>query len=271
MSDPLSFIALGAGIGGVASKFAEKAWETAERWLTSKFGEHSEISKEIAHKNAASFLNELAQRIQKLEESGHIKAENVLKEQQHPQFSATLQNAIIRSAQTDNNDKHVMLAELIAHRLSSESESILSLASQMAVDAIALTTKRQLELLALCSFLEEIKPKTPINNYCEWLDVFLDRLGVVEFYEIDALHLVALSCITYDPTSEKSLAFVLGFKFGIFDEDAFSDLKNIDWLQVTWDIGLAGVKLTSVGSLVGSLAFNHITGIQAGMPKWYGG
>jgi hypothetical protein len=258
MSDPLSFIALGAGIGGLASKFAEKAWETSEHWLTSRFSGHSAVARAKAKENAAAFMVELATRIQKLEDAGQIRSEAASKEEEHPQFTVTLQAAIIRAAQTDNREKHLLLADLIARRLASESESILSLSSQMAVDAIALATNRQLRLLALCSFIEVVRPKGPLKNPGFWLDVFVKHFNDVAFYEIDAMHLVALSCATFDPT------------FNSFEEGAFSASVYLEDLQSLWDSGLSGVKLTSVGSLIGALAFDHILGVDLGMPKWYG-
>src|SRR5512135_1945734 len=115
MADPLSLIALGAGVGGLASKFAEKTWEASERWLTSRFADHAEVAKLRAKENAAAFIVELANRIQKLEDAGKIRSEGITKEEQHPQFTVTLQAAIMRAAQTDSQEKHELLANLIAN------------------------------------------------------------------------------------------------------------------------------------------------------------
>ena len=39
-------------------------------------------------------------------------------------------------------------------------------------------------------------------------------------------------------------------------------------LQTQWDFGLAGVELTSVGLIVGALAYDQLTGRDLGPPKW---
>jgi hypothetical protein len=276
VTDPLSIVTLGAAVGGVAGKFAEKAWAAAERWLSIRFAEHTEAAKAQAHANAAEFLIDLANRVSELERNGRIDKEGVTGQQQHPQFTATLQCAILRAAQTDDRDKHSLLARLISERLAARSESIIALASQMACDAIALSTQRQLKLLALCSFLEEIHPKNPVYDARRWLEIQLEPLtGLDWFYEVDALHLVALSCVSFDPKTDKSLFAHLFLKIGLknqdaeFREDVFSGSTNIDWLQGLWTEGLAGVQLTSVGSLVGALAYDSIRGTNTGpAPRW---
>jgi hypothetical protein len=271
MADPLSLIALGAGIGGVAGKVAEKAWDTGERWLAAKFGEHSEVARLRARENAAAFMLDLAERLRSLETNGRLDGGRAAAEQQHPQFSTTLQGALLRAAQTENREKHQLLAELIAQRLVSESESLITLASQMAVDAIALATPRQLRLLALCSFLEEVRPRDPVDDHCLWLDVCLRPFEDLWFYKIDAMHLAALSCVLFDQTSQKGLDVSLGFKFLRFEDGMFAKSAGYEWLTSLWTEGLAGVQLTSVGSLVGALAYDRLTGAHTGIPKWYGG
>ena len=95
------------------------------------------------------FLNELAQKVKQLEESKQISQEKINSAQDHPDFSALLQKALLTSAQTDNKDKHVILARLVSERLKTEPESILALGSKMACDAISYATVNQLMILGL--------------------------------------------------------------------------------------------------------------------------
>lgn len=68
MPDPVALIALAAAVSGVAGKFAEKAWESSERWLSERFGSHAEVARNQARENAAAFVRQLAEDIKTLED-----------------------------------------------------------------------------------------------------------------------------------------------------------------------------------------------------------
>jgi len=51
-------------------------------------------------------------------------------------------------------------------------------------------------------------------------------------------------------------------------EDDFKHVSILDTLQSNWDGGLAGVQLTSVGSIVGGLSLSQIMGEDFGPPDW---
>ena len=57
MADPHSLIAAGAVVGGLASKIAEKAWDSGERWLRERFASHAAEAQEQAYENAAKFIH----------------------------------------------------------------------------------------------------------------------------------------------------------------------------------------------------------------------
>lgn len=271
MTDPVSLIALGAAVGGSAGKVTERAWDSAETWLRERFGSHSVSAQQRARLNAADFVKRLADSLALLEHSHEVDRERIEKTSTHPQFTALLQRTVINSAQTDESSKHTLLAKLISARLLSDCETTLSLASSMASDAISLSTARQLRLIALSSFVFEVRPRVirDEQHYREWLTLSLEPFCGLEFEDIDARHLVAISCATYDPQSERDLALWLKFKWGPGHLTLeLDDLPVIDELQSMWDSGLAGLLLTSVGSLVGALAFDQITGGYSGLPQW---
>ena len=267
MPDPISLIALGAAVGGAAGKFAEKSWEIAEGWLRERFGSHSATARQQAEHNAAQFVRELAI---SLEKSG-VASRTIEKASTHPQFSVVLQSAVIGAAQTSEASKHLLMAKLVANRLSSEAESTYSLASQLAIQAICQTTHRQLTLLAVACFLHEIRPKhvTSTKAYLDWLDIWISKFSGFAFHDIDARHLVAVACVTYDPTSERSLEWLLRLKGGEKCMKArVLGLASIQALEIDWSEGLNGVMLTSVGSIVGGLALDHTVGSDSGLPGW---
>ena len=235
MPDPISLIALGAAVGGAAGKFTEKAWDSSERWLKERFGSHRAAAQKLARENAADFVRELADR-----------------------------------AETNDHTKHRLLATLVANRMQSAPETTLALASQLASDAITRSTQRQLTLMALQAFIEGVQPKYPmkLSMFEVWLKVNLEPFEDFEFHEIDARHLVAIACATFDPTSQRMLGLMLAMKrHGKLLRKINEILANTN-LQMQWDHGLAGVELTSVGLVVGALAYDQMTGRDLGPPKW---
>ncbi len=271
MADPLSMIAIGAAVGGTAGKLAEKAWDSGERWLRERFGSHGAEAQEHARVNAAQFVEHLAKRVKALEDLREVNAARVAEAERHPQFSSLLQQSLLNAAQTDDVAKHNMLARLVATRLASEAETTLALASQLASDAIARSTRRQLMLMALSCFLQDIRPRDPLSlsDYRQWLELFLIPFVDFEFKDFDARHLVAIACVSYDPSSERDLDLLLQMKGGEHSLGvSFEDLRAVETLQVQWNEGLAGVFLTSVGSIVGGLAFDQTSGKSSGMPRW---
>jgi len=272
MTDPLSLIALGAAVGGVAGKLSERAMDGAAGWLRDRFAHHKESAIKAARENTENFVIELANRVQALEAEKQVNAEEAEIRESHPQFALLLQEAVLAGAQTNSNEKHKILADLVAARLTVNADTTLAIASEMACQAISRATSRQLMLLALCSFLEDIRPKEPIEkqHYGYWLDTILDPFLDLEFIEIDVLHLAAINCTTYDPASGKSLQLLLNMKVRakIIVENNFEESVHLDFLEIMWGEGLAGVQLTSVGKLIGGLVFDRLFGISTGIPKW---
>ena len=270
MPDPISLIALGAVVGGAAGKFTEKAWDSSERWLRERFGSHRVAAQKQARENAAAFVRQLAGRVKKLEDERRLKRHQLDDVASHPQFSALLQRSVLNAAETNERTKHDLLATLVANRMQSPPETTLALASQLASDAITRSTQRQLTLMALQAFIEGVRPKHQMkfSMFKVWLKVTLEPFEDFEFHEIDARHLVAIACATFDPTSQRMLALMLAMKGQGKILTKINEILADTNLQMQWDHGLAGVELTSVGLIVGALAFDHMTGRDLGPPKW---
>ena len=160
--------------------------------------------------------------------------------------------------------------------MASDAETTTTLSCELASDAIAHSTRRQLELVALCCFIDEVGPKNQIQtraHYHKWLEIHLQPFENFEFVELDARHLVAVGCASYDPSSNRSLPLALLMKAGthLYEElnnDDFQSIPVIADLQVYWDLGLAGVQLTSVGSIVGGLTLGQLKGVDFPLPDW---
>jgi hypothetical protein len=276
MPDPLSLIAASAAIGGLASKVAEKAWDSGERWLREKFGTHQEEAQEVARLNAARFVGQLAHRVEQLEKDHKVNSQRLSDAQRNPQFSALLQQTLLNAAKTSDEGKIDLLANLVATRMASPAETTVSLACELASDAISRCTSRQLRLTALSCFIDEVRPRDKIDSsedYKLWLELQLKPFNEFEFVPLDARHLVAVACATWNPSSERSLEAILQMKAGPhlirqLHDEGLHDVHTVQNLRICWDLGLAGVSLTSVGSVVGGLALGQIKGLDIGLPDW---
>lgn len=272
MSDPVSIIAVAAAVGGMAGKVAERTWDSAERWLSNRFGSHALAVRNQAQANSAEFVQILADRVRVLEERREIDASAVEETERHPQFSALLQDTLLSAAQTNDREKHAILADIIALRLASDAETTAALAAPLAASAVARATSRQLRLMGLVCLIDEIWPSkgSTKEHFREWLSQMLEPFNDYEFYTMDALHLAAVACITFDPRSGRDLSTILNLKAVLLLKELV-DLTNVRGfpdLQSNWDEGLAGVQLTSVGSIIGGLVFNQLTGATLQLPKW---
>ena len=260
--EPLSIVVISAAAGGLAGKFIEKAWDSGEKWIQSYFKDHKEKSQQNATENSIDFLNELAQRVKLLEENKQIKQEQIKQAQDHPDFSAMLQKALLTAAQTDSSDKHKLLARLVSERMKVQSESILALDSKMACDAISYATVNQLMLLGLLATIYIIRPnpfppkRITLEQFQEWMDnwvtTHLAPFLTIDIKPLDIIHLGSLSCLT-------RLSFVGRDLNKIYSKDdfkfEFNKLKNQglkikinEWWK---DGGIQQVDLTSVGYIIG--------------------
>jgi hypothetical protein len=179
---------------------------------------------------------------------------------------------LLNAAETEDAEKHDLLARLVANRLAVASETTVALASQMASDTIARCTRDQLCLLALVCFVDEVNVRDGLDEpgFRHWLDVFLRPFDDFEFRDIDARHLVALGAVAYDPARERDLVMWLQLKNqnDNIDFEKLLEITRVEMLKMNWDMGMAGVRLTSVGSIVGGLALDQLLGKRSEPPRW---
>ncbi len=267
MTDPITLAVATA----VVSKSVEKLWDIYGHWLTEVFGSHSAEAQQEARENTTQFIQELAIRIDVGENVQPASERIISRGATHPQFSYLLQKSILNAAKTDDRQKHALLAQLIADRLATQPNTTFSLASEMVSDAITLSTPHQLKLMAICGFLEDLRPRDPlpVADYRLWLNSFLTPFSDFEFRIFDARHLVAVGCASFDRQSGRDLDILLQMKGGLHCiGSTFTDAEELYYLQSAWVEGMAGVQLTSVGSIVGCLALDQFLGINCGLPDW---
>lgn len=272
MADPLSLVALGAAVGGAAGKFVEKAWDSGEKWVTTYFKDHQPAAQQKAIENSGHFLADLSKRLEALEKSGAATKDKIASAQEQPDFSVLLQRALISSAQTSNSDKHELLSRLVAERVKSDAESVVSLASKMACDAIAYASPSHLKILGLAAVLVGIQPSRKLKNdeFVSWLQRQVSPFAGVRATHLDFIHMESLSCLVFESFITRDLQQVLvskgveGFDYGQFAASAMG--KS---LVEVWETDkLKCIRLTSVGQLIGILVSDQLSSSNTDLSKW---
>jgi len=281
MVDPGS-IAIGAAIGGAAGKFVEKAWSQGEKWITSYFKDHAPEAIEKAQQNSLEFLSELAKRVKNLEEQGEQEKKIIEESLNQPDFSALLQKAMMSSAQTEDKQKHALLAKLVANRLTVETESMFALASRQACDAVSMLTINQMKILGLLIFKDRVQqsPFPPVNMsqeefnkwYVEYLTDNMQLYQDLTISRLDMVHLGALSCISILGISVRDhLRHILWPKkeSGVtFDIKLFTSTELGKKMEELWESHLNGVSPTSIGELIGIYVSDMLRNTTTSLEGW---
>lgn len=276
--EPISMIVLGAAVGGAAGKFVEKAWDSGEKWLQTYFKDHKEPAQQKAIENSIDFLNELANKVKMLEESQQISKEKIESAQDHPDFSAILQKALLTSAQTESKDKHIILARLVSERLKSSPESILALSSKMACDVISYITVNQLMILGLATNFYSIRPEPfpPLNAnetnfqnlFDNWLIARLKPYESIEFKQIDITHLESLSCLKVNTFIGRAINRMFTKDNLTYDFEKMRDTFLRDSMKKIWKDGLQAIDLTTVGQIIGVSVSDLLTNSNTIFKGW---
>ena len=272
MPDPLSLVALGAAIGGGAGKFVEKAWDSGEKWIVSYFANHQEKAREKAEENSADFLKKLGARVAELENNNQISEDSLVTAQEHPDFSVVLQKAMLSAAQTDSESKHDLLSRLVAERIQAAPESMLSMASKMACDAISFTTPNQLQILGLLTNILYIEPSglTHQSQQMPWLQARTAPFLSVNANPMDYTHLESLSCMKFESFITRDLSQILTQKLGKgFEYEEFKLTQLGDKLIAIWEEkSLKSCQLTTVGQILGIMVSDQFIGGKTNMSGW---
>ena len=193
---------------------------------------------------------------------------------EHPDFSVVLQKAMLSAAQTENQNKHELLSRLVAERIQAPPESLVSMASKMACDAISFTTPNQLLILGLLTNILYIVPSETIieTQKLEWIQTRVSKFLELNLrtLDLDCNHLESLSCTTVISIISNDLPKILSHKFGgAFDFDTFKSKPTGEKLVKMWkESHLQKCNLTTVGQILGVMVSDQHLGDKTSFAAW---
>lgn len=273
----LSTVVLSAGVGGAAGAFVKEVTEHGVDWLIELVASHSEDVQAAAQENARRFLIRLAQRVERLEAELPVDGKQILDNAlSDPGTSLVMRRALVSAAATNSDDRHQILADLIAQRLNADPDDLVALAGGAACDVVCALTTRQMNLLALAVRIYDIRPiadgplRTPDQaaydqDVLKWWEP-LDALvrNCVGVSRMDFRHLDAMSCI-YTRSFRADLLAVLS----LINEPPFklspADLQRQPWwpdLNNIWELGLGNAYATSIGGMVGTMRHDMVVNLK---------
>jgi hypothetical protein len=108
------------------------ALEYGGKWLATRFRDHYPRAVEKAKDNSRDFVNKLAERVAQLTERQQVDRAIIDRALEEPSFGVILQKALIGSSQTESQEKHELLARLVAMKLDAPQESLRSVVAPLA-------------------------------------------------------------------------------------------------------------------------------------------
>lgn len=180
---------------------------------------------------------------------------------------------MLSAAQTENESKHDLLSRLVAERIKASPESMLSLASKMACDAISYTTPNQLKILGLLTNILYVEPSSIITDqsqYMQWLQARTTQFLDVNANRMDYTHLESLSCMKFEAFITRDLSKILSGKFkGTFNYEDFKQSQLGERLVDIWENkALKNTQLTTVGQIIGVMVIDQYVGGKTNMEGW---
>jgi hypothetical protein len=254
---------LAGAAGALVKQLADKGID----WLIQLVGSHSPAVQAQAQINLQNFLYRLAKRVEQLEAELPTAQRGVFEDAlSHPGSSLLMQKAMISAAVTENDDRHTILSELIAQRLTAGANDMIALVGTASCDVVNALSSKHIRLLGLIARLFSVRPLHPPeitdqNQYDQYVTSWwgpLDELckGIEDTNNLDLQHLVGLSCISVSISSKNLTALLTLPVKPVEMKPTMAQFEAFSWWQnfhKIWDVGLEHVTPTSVGTLIGIL------------------
>ncbi len=267
----MSNTSLEAAIGGAVGGFVSVLTTNALTWVSHRL----QLTQGKAEKNIKKFTKKLSHRLERLEyELDELKKSVFQDALESPNTAFLFEKAIRESAATDCDERHALLAELIAQRLSAGGEDMIALAGNTACGLINFLSVRQINLLALLAVLYEVRPlqkqTTPqdvdqasryiLNWWESQLSKTLQNFDIKTINRLDIEHLASLGCLRISIGSKSFKSIISS---NILDKDiALSEnlLNSASWYTSlkSQENSLSHCSLTTTGILIGILHFDSL-------------
>jgi hypothetical protein len=284
----------------VAANFVSDAAKAISKrtasWLAEALGSQSKIAESRAFANAADFLAAVDQRIQQLAASRPEGfRQELLSALEDPDIAATVRTAVITGARSSSEDRHRVLAGVVAERLGLKSDSAKAAAGNLAVTAVANLGTEHLQVLGLLALIHAARPtddtapelrRDDYNEFVErrgerfagWLQRSLDAHGIPERRSTALIsHLVAAACVIHEPQVKRDLSDALhpreytrdnlinhrvarsGYPYGLSFAKWMKSERSYA-LQQLWTFQLQFLEPTPAGLLIGLAVHDARTG-----------
>ncbi len=266
-------------IAGVTTLIAEPVKVMVKQglaWIAGKLAPHSDEVNLRSEHNFVNFVKRLAKRVENLEaeldDPGKAVYDEALRD---PETSLLLQKAFVSAAVTDNDDRHIVLSELIAQRLTAGADDMVALIGQAACDIVNSLASRHIRLLAVLVRIYSIRPTVPFegNNQAKYDEYALKWwAGIAPLTEVldqcqpfDLKHLEGLSCLKRISLIGRQLDPLLKLRSTSELQPTDGLLKKAEWyphLSEHWHrLRLDSVDMTTVGEFIGILCHDSIVGV----------
>ena len=266
-------------VAGAAGALVIQLSQKGADWLIHLVAAHSPAVQAKARANAENFLERLARRVERLEAELPVAQRGVFTEAlEHPSTSFLVQRAFTSAATTDNDDRHAILSELIAQRLTADADDMVALTGSAACDIVSALSSRQIHLLGVMSLLIHIRPAQPIgpmdqNAYDEavgaWWDFSCKNLCTQDLMKVNVLdfkHLVSLSCIWVMHLTPQNLQTLLSLPSASGKlKVSMGTMEAMPWWPIfrhVWETGVEYAHITTTGTLIGTLHCDQISGTR---------
>ncbi len=267
----MSNTSLETAIGGAVGGFVSVLTTNALTWVSQRL----QLTQGKAEKNIRKFTKKLSSRLERLEHELDESKKSVFNDAlESPNTAFLFEKAIRESAATDCDERHALLAELIAQRLSAGGEDMIALAGNTACGLINFLSVLQINLLAVLALVYEVRPlqkqtipqdveqaKQYILNWWDsQLSKTLQNFDIKAVNRLDIEHLASLGCLRISIASKK---FKTVLSANLFDKDfVLSEdyLNPCPWYASlkSQEESLSHCSLTSTGILIGVLHFDSV-------------
>jgi hypothetical protein len=260
--EPVSLVIVSAAAGGLVSKLSERI---ADHLYATFARGHSEETRYRARANTQAFAEEVFRYVDaKLAAGADIPEDRLEDRLTDPDFASTLETATRAASRTSDAERHAILAELVAERLTSQAVTVDTVASTTAIEVLPRLAPLHVEMLGLLAAVQWLRPEwwgdetqATLDEHVRWmadLTAYYD-LGIT-YDRMDLLHLASTGCVLYPTTFPRHVDSLLtnGVPDGYVRWNVgsfFLGTPDGTTLSRLWKLGLCDAELLPVGGKIG--------------------